>query len=830
MLATQIEVSDGTLGIINVGIQFFKQTDISVSLDQSDQPLTLGVDYVWSASTTVTFLASPSVPGGLVPAGVEVIIRRDTKNDQMYNILDGGAPFSRLTLDENYKQLLYLTQEFSEGLGLDGLRNNLNMNGYGVVNVGPPVSNGDAVNKQYVDSENSHNIRTPETIIALPSAVTRANTLLAFDSNGNPTTALPVSGSATDLAIALANLTDTLKGASMVGYRGRTVTARLDDVVNGRDYGMRNLPGYDNRLSFQKAEAVAKATGRKLWIPGGVHPYEFAIGAQLYLSSTMVLEGDGGCVKSTKLVRMDGSFTDLLIGGEWDEGATHTIPNGIMPYNNGFPYTDTNIGHDISIRHIYLGGNGQNAGYAPSLGPGTGYRGSNMSMRCIDGITIHDVRSEGASNDCIHVARCRRIMITDCWVEKNFLVGNVIGGTRNGLTVAGTLGGLGFDRRDYMIIRNITGVETEDLAVAVQFVTPAGTSTPYAGTVIIDGIFTTKNATYGLGVEVFGSGENQPSRENIIITNVISEEDGTRTGEAYSSVLISHKSRAVIASNIIIRKARGTGLIFSGTESIQLSNIMVDEYNLGDFPNCKGIFGYQVAPDVPDVCQLVNIMVRGGAGRGGDTSAVAISGYNHIYGTNVHGDGTSFLTAAANAVINVSAKYIRFTQSSAINGACNGWFLGGYVDFSLIGCTAYDNGKGGGAAQRIGFNFGPGTNRTGRVSGCDSSDRQAIPTQTIGYLLGISATDAISITDSDAKGNITGAVVNLGMPNARVHSNGFVYVGQTQGLHIGGNGSYLSALRMGNYYLWVELATGKLRIKAGAPTSDSDGIVVGTQV
>lgn len=35
-------------------------------------------------------------------------------------------------------------------------------------------------------------------------------------------------------------------------------------------------------------------------------------------------------------------------------------------------------------------------------------------------------------------------------------------------------------------------------------------------------------------------------------------------------------------------------------------------------------------------------------------------------------------------------------------------------------------------------------------------------------------------------------------------------------------------LQLGDYYLWVD-ATGDLRIKAGAPTSDTDGVVVGTQ-
>lgn len=263
MLATQIEVSDGTLSIINVGIKFFEQDDISVSLDQSDLPLVLGVDYVWSAATTVTFLASPNIPGGLVPAGTEVIIRRDTKNDAMYNILDGGAPFSRLTLDENYKQLLYLTQEFAEGLGLDGLRNNLNMNGYKVVNVGNPSNIGDAANKWYVDNLQRFAIRTPEQVPVLPPATTRANKVMGFDASGNPIATLPATGSGTELAIDLANAVDPNKGAGMVGYLqagvgavGRPSLSKLRERVTVQDFGA--VEGdVTNNVSLALIEALA---------------------------------------------------------------------------------------------------------------------------------------------------------------------------------------------------------------------------------------------------------------------------------------------------------------------------------------------------------------------------------------------------------------------------------------------------------------------------------------------------------------------------------------------------------------------------------------------
>lgn len=230
MLATQIEVSDGTLNIINVGIEFFEQDDISVSLDQAD-PLVEGVDYQWTAPTTLQFLNTLNTPGGLVPNGIEVIVRRDTKSDEMYNVYDGGAPFSRLTLDENFEQLLFLSQEFAEGLGLDGLRNNLNMNGYRVINLGDPIDPADATNKEYVDTQDGKNLRTPEAIPALPAAAGRANKILAFDVSGDPILVVPVSGSAEDLALLLADGVTPGNGAGMIGYNGTTVQDALDDTI-----------------------------------------------------------------------------------------------------------------------------------------------------------------------------------------------------------------------------------------------------------------------------------------------------------------------------------------------------------------------------------------------------------------------------------------------------------------------------------------------------------------------------------------------------------------------------------------------------------------------
>lgn len=76
----------------------------------------------------------------------------------------------------------------------------------------------------------------------LAPAVSRANQLMAFDSLGNPVAAIPASGSATDLALNLLNAIDPAKGASMVGWRGTTVSDALDQIRYIETFGPTDTP------------------------------------------------------------------------------------------------------------------------------------------------------------------------------------------------------------------------------------------------------------------------------------------------------------------------------------------------------------------------------------------------------------------------------------------------------------------------------------------------------------------------------------------------------------------------------------------------------------
>lgn len=150
MYSVQIAVSDGTLTRISLSIEYFEKDDITLYRNLDTTPLVLGTDWQWDGDTAINLLTNVPVPGGEY-----ITVRRNTNIDRAFNIYDGGAAFSRDTLDENFKQMIYLAQEFTEGNGLTGLYFPLDMHGFQIKNLGAPTDPKDAVPKQYVDTANT---------------------------------------------------------------------------------------------------------------------------------------------------------------------------------------------------------------------------------------------------------------------------------------------------------------------------------------------------------------------------------------------------------------------------------------------------------------------------------------------------------------------------------------------------------------------------------------------------------------------------------------------------------------------------------------------------
>ena len=135
----QTAVSDGSLTRIVVGLEYLSKDDISVWVDDVEVPESAPDGYVWTWDGDDIVFENP------IPKGSVVRVHRSTARDAMFNVFSGRAEFSNRTMDENFQQLLYLAQEYSEGSGLSGVISDLNMNGYKIFNAGKATEPNDVV-------------------------------------------------------------------------------------------------------------------------------------------------------------------------------------------------------------------------------------------------------------------------------------------------------------------------------------------------------------------------------------------------------------------------------------------------------------------------------------------------------------------------------------------------------------------------------------------------------------------------------------------------------------------------------------------------------------
>ena len=145
MYSVQEETSDGTLDRVVLGIDFIDTSHIHVFRSDIETELAVGVDYTWDGDTAINLSVT-------VPTGVIVTLLRRTLYNAMLNVFSGGAPFTRVVLDENFDQILMIAQEAAEsGLTCDYYRN-LNLHNHRILNLGSPIADTDAASKIYVDT------------------------------------------------------------------------------------------------------------------------------------------------------------------------------------------------------------------------------------------------------------------------------------------------------------------------------------------------------------------------------------------------------------------------------------------------------------------------------------------------------------------------------------------------------------------------------------------------------------------------------------------------------------------------------------------------------
>lgn len=145
MYSVQEETSDGTLDRVVLGIDFIDTSHIHVFRSDIETELAVGVDYTWDGDTAINLSVT-------VPTGVVVTLLRRTLYNAMLNVFSGGAPFTRVVLDENFEQILMLSQEATESSLTYDYYRNLNLHNHRILNLGSPIADTDAASKIYVDT------------------------------------------------------------------------------------------------------------------------------------------------------------------------------------------------------------------------------------------------------------------------------------------------------------------------------------------------------------------------------------------------------------------------------------------------------------------------------------------------------------------------------------------------------------------------------------------------------------------------------------------------------------------------------------------------------
>lgn len=114
--------------------------------------------HVYVNGAEVPFTINPTDPNKVYlttapAAGADVLIRRIMPKNVPYSDFKNGNPFSQDTLNYTQLQQLYVTQELLDGFLPDGFyfKQDVNMGGHNIKNLGDAVDPDDAIKKQVTD-------------------------------------------------------------------------------------------------------------------------------------------------------------------------------------------------------------------------------------------------------------------------------------------------------------------------------------------------------------------------------------------------------------------------------------------------------------------------------------------------------------------------------------------------------------------------------------------------------------------------------------------------------------------------------------------------------
>lgn len=157
--STQTATSDGSLVLLDISLEYFDRSEISVLFDG-----VIGTyPWAWVGSTDKKISFTPAIPNG-----VQVTVKRTSDLAEIRHSLEGGAAFTDQTMDENFQQILRIAQEATEG-GLGGdFFQDIDMHGFSIRNVGAGGTGPlDLVNYEQMTA---NNVLTASYVVAAQTA------------------------------------------------------------------------------------------------------------------------------------------------------------------------------------------------------------------------------------------------------------------------------------------------------------------------------------------------------------------------------------------------------------------------------------------------------------------------------------------------------------------------------------------------------------------------------------------------------------------------------------------------------------------------------------
>ncbi|MEZ2454239.1 hypothetical protein [Raoultella planticola] len=309
------------------------------TLDASETITTLTLDADYSVTGVNRYPGGKVVLNTPLPDGYKISIERSIPVTQETSIRNQGGFFPEIHEDAFDKLTMIIQRMYGWWSGLALKKPSWLANYYDAVNnrirnLSDPSQDQDAATKIYVDNgidgSISHSedlfkrsLRVPEGEVGiLPPVAARKNHLAAFNSEGQPITVLPESGSAADVLIDLASTEEGL-GGSLIGLVQKgTVQGALTNVFVVSDADNTGASDVTAKIQswIDKAAAIGGGTVK---LPEGT----FLCNSY---TNQVILPGDDGTAAPAWVA----AGTDANIAPE----ATHTM------------YAALNIPHNVTLQ------------------------------------------------------------------------------------------------------------------------------------------------------------------------------------------------------------------------------------------------------------------------------------------------------------------------------------------------------------------------------------------------------------------------------------------------------------------------------------------------